>query len=163
MLQSSTSSEMLFTACRNWLPRCFSPIARYNSVHLCLALVAQYGYYIHQMGVNTAYLNGVIDTKIYIKQPEYFLKQDSDSKVCLLRSLFMDWNKPEGIGMKSLIKSFLLWTYRYDSDSCVYVKRQTLVVLIVLIYVDDLLITDDLLIVKRKLLPSRNSCNRNFV
>ena len=40
---------------------------------------------VHQMNVKTAFLNGDLDEEIYLDQPEGFVVQGQESKVCKLR------------------------------------------------------------------------------
>jgi hypothetical protein len=52
-------------------------------------LVASYGLLIHQMDVKTTFLNGEMDEKIYMEQPDGFVVKGQESKVCkLLKSLY---------------------------------------------------------------------------
>eukprot|EP00253_Pinus_taeda_P023124 PITA_23124 len=44
----------------------FSPVARYSSIRMILALSTQMGWHIHQMDVKTTFLNGVIQEEVYI-------------------------------------------------------------------------------------------------
>ena len=50
----------------------FAPVTRYSSITTILALSAQMGWHIHQMDVNTAFLNGIIEEEVYIEQHEGF-------------------------------------------------------------------------------------------
>jgi len=42
----------------------FSPIARYSSIRLILALLKQMGWNIHQMDLEISFLNGVIEKEV---------------------------------------------------------------------------------------------------
>ena len=46
--------------------------APYSSIWTILALSMQMGWHIHHMDVKTAFLNGIIEEEVYIKQPEGF-------------------------------------------------------------------------------------------
>ena len=50
----------------------FAPVARYSSIISILALLAQMGWPIYQMDLNTTFLNGVIEEYVYIEQPKGF-------------------------------------------------------------------------------------------
>jgi hypothetical protein len=63
----------------------FSPVARFESLRLLLALAALEDWEIHQMDVKSAFLNGVLDEEIYMEQPEGFVDPDHPNKVCLLK------------------------------------------------------------------------------
>ena len=45
----------------------FSPVVRYSSIRSLLAFVVQHNYLIHQMDVETAFLNGKLDEEIYMQ------------------------------------------------------------------------------------------------
>lgn len=60
----------------------FSPVARYSSIISMLALSAQMGWEIHQMDVNTTFLNGNIEEEVYIEYPKGFETFDHESHVC---------------------------------------------------------------------------------
>ena len=63
----------------------FAPVVKYVSLRTVLAIANQYDMEVHQMDVNSAYLNGDIDAEIYIKQPEGYIDPDNPRKVCKLR------------------------------------------------------------------------------
>ena len=50
----------------------FSPVIRYDSVRVLLAVAASRQFKVHQMDVTTAFLHGDIDAEIYMKQPPGF-------------------------------------------------------------------------------------------
>ena len=47
----------------------FARVARMTSIRVILAIAALEGLQVHQMDVNSAYLNGHMDTDIYLRQP----------------------------------------------------------------------------------------------
>ena len=49
-----------------------------------MALVAYFDLELHQMNVNTAFLNGELEKEVYMKQPEGFSSSDGDHLVCKL-------------------------------------------------------------------------------
>ena len=63
----------------------FSPVARFKSLRLLLALAALEDWEIHQMDVKLAFLNGLLDEEIYMEQPQGFIDPDHPHKVCLLK------------------------------------------------------------------------------
>ena len=54
----------------------FAPIARYTSIRTIMALNSMMKWYLHQMDVNTTFLNGMIEEEVYIEQPEGFEIKD---------------------------------------------------------------------------------------
>ena len=51
----------------------FSPVARFESLRLLLALAALEDWEIHQMDVKSAFLNGVLEEEIYMEQPQHMM------------------------------------------------------------------------------------------
>ncbi|GJW24464.1 zinc finger, CCHC-type containing protein, partial [Tanacetum coccineum] len=67
----------------------YTPVARITTIRLLLALAAIHNLVIHQMDVKTAFLNGDLDEKVYMKQPKGFVMPGNEHKVCkLVKSLY---------------------------------------------------------------------------
>ena len=54
----------------------FSPVSRYTSFRTIMVLSAMMKWDLHQMDVNTTFLNGVIEEEVYIEQPQGFEVED---------------------------------------------------------------------------------------
>lgn len=61
----------------------YSPVLRYTSIRLLIALAVKYDYMIDQMDAVTAFLQGELSEEIYIQQPESF--HDATNRVCKLK------------------------------------------------------------------------------
>lgn len=117
----------------------YSPVVRFSSIRMLMAIAVKYQLRIEQMDVVTAFLHGEVKETIYMKQPENY--DDGTGKVCkLLKSLYglkqasRNWNvKLNGV----LVKAGFT---RCKSDPCIYVRRINDSMIIVAVYVDDLLI-----------------------
>nr|GEY24655.1 zinc finger, CCHC-type [Tanacetum cinerariifolium] len=67
----------------------YALVARITTIRLLLSLVAIHNLVIHQMDVNTAFLNGDLDEEVYMKQPEGFIMPGNENKACkLVKSLY---------------------------------------------------------------------------
>ena len=82
----------------------FSPVAMLKSIIILLSIVAHYDYEIWQMDVKTAFLNGNLEEKIYMIQPEGFIAKNQEHMVCKLKDPFMDLSKHLGHETLDLIK-----------------------------------------------------------
>ena len=67
----------------------FSLVTRIASIRLLIAVATIHDLKIHQMNVETSFLNGDLDGEIYMDQPEDFVEYGQESKVCkLTKSLY---------------------------------------------------------------------------
>ena len=130
----------------------FSPVVKHTSIRVILALVASYNLELDQMDVKTAFLHGLLDEEIFMKQPEGYEVTGKENMVCLLKK-----------SLYGLKQSPRQWYLRFDSfvvskgyqrssyDSCVYLKKEsTGNYIYLLLYVDDMLIvSNDVEAIKR--------------
>ena len=67
----------------------YSPVTRISSICMLIAIAAIHNFEIHQMDVQTAFLNGDLDEEIYMEQLEGFIVPGQEKKVCrLFKSLY---------------------------------------------------------------------------
>ncbi|KAL7731590.1 hypothetical protein ACLKA6_017529 [Drosophila palustris] len=64
----------------------YSPVVRYATIRMVLAMAAEHELHVHQLDVSTAYLNGDLEETVYMKQPEQF-DDGSGSVLKLKKSL----------------------------------------------------------------------------
>lgn len=118
----------------------FSPVVRYSSLRILLALAVEYDLHVHQMDVTSAYLNGILGEEVYMIQPEKFVDKNHPQKVCKLKKALYglkqagrEWNVKLdsvlcGIGFK-----------RCKADTCVYTMNINNEINLVAVYVDDIM------------------------
>ncbi|KAL2248445.1 UNVERIFIED_CONTAM: Retrovirus-related Pol polyprotein from transposon TNT 1-94 [Sesamum indicum] len=63
----------------------FSPVVKYTTISIILALTAHYNWELKQMDVKTAFLHGDLDENIYMCQPTGFVDDSKPDYVCLLK------------------------------------------------------------------------------
>jgi len=119
----------------------FSPVARYDSIRILLAIAAQYNMQVVQFDIKCAYIYGDIDKIVYMKQPLGFVDKTRPDLVCRLqRSLYgckqsgRCWNQKfvtvmEGLGFKQI-----------NPDTCVFTTNIDGIPVYLCLYVDDGLI-----------------------
>eukprot|EP00253_Pinus_taeda_P032502 PITA_32502 len=119
----------------------FSPVAKMNSVYLVLSLAASFKWEVHQMDVKFAFLHGDLHEEIYMEQPIGFIQTDSSLVCWLKKSLYGLKQAPQAWYAK--MDSFLLDSgfSRCHSDNTVYTKKVGKSLIILVIYVDDLILT----------------------
>ncbi|KAL2251628.1 UNVERIFIED_CONTAM: Retrovirus-related Pol polyprotein from transposon TNT 1-94 [Sesamum indicum] len=119
----------------------FSPVVKYTTVRIILALTADYDWELKQMDVKTAFLHGDLDENIYMTQPSGFSDISKPDYMCLLKkSLYglkqspRQWNKKFDVFVLSL--NFT----RSNYDHCLYFKYVDNTPIFLVLYVDDMLI-----------------------
>jgi hypothetical protein len=112
-----------------------------NSIRLVLALVASHKWEVHQMDVKSAFLHGDLQEEIYMKQPPGYVQNDS-SLVCRLKKYLYGF-KQAPRAWYAKMGSFHIATgfSRCHSDPNVYTKKVGSHLIILVLYVDDLILT----------------------
>ena len=64
----------------------FSPVVRFASIRLILAIMERMDLELHQMDVKTTFLNGELDEEIYMEKPLGFEFKGQERKVCKLKA-----------------------------------------------------------------------------
>ncbi|CAM8951545.1 unnamed protein product [Rhodiola kirilowii] len=122
----------------------FSPVAKLNTVRVLLSIAANLDWPLNQLDVKNAFLNGDLEEEVYMEPPPGFIEKFGN-KVCKLkRSLY---------GLKQSPRA---WFERFtnflksqgytqgQSDHTLFVKKSTTNKMTVLIvYVDDIILTGD--------------------
>lgn len=118
----------------------FAPVVKQSTFRLFLVISSKENLHVFHYDFKTAFLNGEIDTNLYMKQPDGYIKYDSNF-VCKL-------NK----GIYGLKQSARIWNLTIDKylqeigftkgnyDQCLYKRNQSNELVYILIYVDDILI-----------------------
>lgn len=119
----------------------YSPVVSYDTVKLSLALAAHFRMAVHQIDVKTAFLNGQLKETIYMKIPEGFQTKENQGKVFKINGALyglkqapLIWNNKidqtlKGLGFKSCSR-----------EPCLYWKREDGILVLVVLYVDDMLV-----------------------
>ena len=118
----------------------FAPVAKMDSIRLVLAISASKHWEVHHMDVKSAFLHGDLHEEIYMKHPEGYITDPS--LVCKLKkSLYGLKQAPRE--WYSKMDAFLLSQnfQRCRSDTNVYLQQHDDHLIIIVLYVDDLLIT----------------------
>ena len=122
----------------------FSPVAMYTSIETILSLASNMKWKLHQMDVNTSFLNGLIEEEVYIKQPQRFKTNDQKNHVCILKKALYGLKKASK-AWYGRINGFLmsLGFTKSKVDSNLYYKIEDDGIIILLLYVDDLFLTGE--------------------
>ena len=117
----------------------YSPVARFTSIRLVLALASLLNLTVHQMDVETAFLNAELKEDIYMYPPAGMIVAPGNV-LKLNRTLYGLKQAPrEWYGN---LHSFLLSQgfSSVSNDSCVYIRKTDRGTVVIAVYVDDLII-----------------------
>jgi hypothetical protein len=122
----------------------FALVARYTCIRTIIAFATKMKWKLHHMDVKTTFLNGVIEEEVYVEQPQGFEVEYIKAHVCRL--------KKDLYGLKQAPRS---WYGRIDSfltilgftkskaNSNLYFKVMNDELVILLLYVDELILTGE--------------------
>lgn len=134
----------------------FSPVAKMATVKLLLKVAASKKWFLHQLDISNAFLNGELDEEIYMKLPEGYAERKGDlppNAVCKLKKSIYGLKQASRQWFKKFSTSlFQLGFQKAHGDHTLFVRQTENDFVAVLVYVDDIVIasTDDAVAVKLK-------------
>lgn len=116
----------------------FSPVVKFTSIRVFLALAASLSLKVYQLDVKTAYLNGEIDKQIFMTQPDGF--DDQSGRVLELLKAIYGLKQASCAWSKKLNQVLIsLGFKRLESDHSVFIFRRQLSLIIIPAYVNNLM------------------------
>lgn len=133
----------------------FAPVAKMTTVRALLAVAVMKEWHVHQLDVSNAFLNGELEETVYMSMPRGYSSYGSRIKlgymetggaktklVCrLMKALYgllqasRQWHHKLSVTLVSIGFS------RSKADYCLYLRVEDGIITLVLIYVDDILIS----------------------
>ncbi|KAL0314880.1 UNVERIFIED_CONTAM: Retrovirus-related Pol polyprotein from transposon RE1, partial [Sesamum angustifolium] len=122
----------------------FSPVAKMVTVRSIFSLAAFKNWKIWQLDVNNAFLYGELDREVLMEQPPGFVSEEFPTHVCLLKNALYGLKQAPRAWYGKVAQYFIFCGFRVvDLDSSLFVKTKSKGHLLVLLYVDDMLITGE--------------------
>lgn len=137
----------------------FSPVAKLTTIRVLLALAVSKGWTLWKMDVSKTFLYGDLDHVIHMEQPMGFESTKYPNYVCKLKKALYGLKQSPRAWFGKIVEflehnGFIITT----DDASLFVKTIGDKVAVVLVYVDDLIITSDL--VEVITLLKENLCTR---
>ncbi|PIL36305.1 hypothetical protein GSI_01968 [Ganoderma sinense ZZ0214-1] len=120
----------------------FSPVVRFETVRLIMALAALEDWHISGLDVRSAYLYGKLDEEIYLEQPEGFRISGSEHNVFRLKRALYGLKQAGLAWWRTLSESMKLMGYKRltnDAGLYIYKRHSDGELVVVIVYVDDAL------------------------
>ncbi|KAL0557027.1 hypothetical protein IC582_005545 [Cucumis melo] len=120
----------------------FAPVARMTSVRNLLAIAAAKQWPLLQMDVKNVFLNGTLYEEIYMKPP--LGTTPPPQKVCLLRRALYGLKQAPRAWFATFSSTITQLGFTSSShDSALFTRQTPNVIVLLLLYVDDMIITGD--------------------
>jgi hypothetical protein len=120
----------------------FAPVARITSVRTLLAIAATRQWKLTQMDVKNAFLNGELEEEVYMRPPPGYTCQEN--KVCRLRKALYGLKQALRAWFSKFHKTITQLNFSSSAhDSALFTRKTDNGTVVLLLYVDDMIITGD--------------------
>ncbi|XP_071680293.1 uncharacterized protein [Lolium perenne] len=138
----------------------FSPVVKIATIRTVLAISVSRGWKLRQLDVKNAFLHGVLEEEVYMKQPPGFEDPHAPHYICKLdKALYGLKQAPRAWYSRLSSKLCTLGFTPSRADTSLFLYTKSGIVIFLLIYVDDIIVTsssDDAIYVLLR------SLNENF-
>jgi hypothetical protein len=119
----------------------YNPVAKMTTVRAIIVMAATKGWSLHQMDVKNSFLHGDL-REVYMEQPPGYVDQIRPNLVCRLKKTLYGLKQTprawsDNIGQYLITSGF----QTSNADFSLYVKKTDHGIVVIVIYVDDLIIT----------------------
>ncbi|CAL5418427.1 unnamed protein product [Camellia sinensis] len=120
----------------------FAPVAKMNSIRAILSCAANLGWPLQQLDVKNAFLHGDLEEEVYMDIPPGFSSQSTVGKVCRLKKALYGLKQSPRAWFDRFLKAMLRFGYKQsNADHTMFVKRHANKVTVLIVYVDDIVVT----------------------
>jgi hypothetical protein len=120
----------------------YNPVIMPTMVHLVLSLAISEGWLIHQIDIQNTFFHGNLSEDIYMTQPLGFNHPQFSSHICKLKKALYGLKQALRAWFSKLSNKLIeLGFVSSKLDSSLFINRTSTYTMLVLIYVDDIIIT----------------------
>jgi histone deacetylase 1/2 len=120
----------------------FSPVVKIATIRIVLSIAVSRDWSLRQLDVKNAFLHGVLEEEVYMKQPPGFENPDTPHHVCRLdKALYGLKQAPRAWYSRLSAKLQDLGFLPSKADTSLFLYNKSGVTIFVLIYVDDIIVT----------------------
>ncbi|KAH9769651.1 retrovirus-related pol polyprotein from transposon RE1 [Citrus sinensis] len=120
----------------------FSPVVKPCTIRIILSLTVMNHWPIRQLDINNAFLNGILTEEVFMHQPEGFIHPQFPSHVCKLTKALYGLKQAPRAWYDRLKLSLLNWGFiASKSDTSLFIFHKAGDIVVILVYVDDILVT----------------------
>jgi histone deacetylase 1/2 len=136
----------------------FSPVIKPTTIRLLLSLAITNGWHLRQLDVQNAFLHGVLDDEVYMRQPPGFQDSATPHYVCrMVKALYglkqapRAWHAHLGAALRA--HGFVPST----ADTSLFMSRRPEVTMYLLVYVDDIILVSSSTVAASRLVHNLRS------
>ncbi|BBN68591.1 hypothetical protein Prudu_489S000400 [Prunus dulcis] len=119
----------------------FSPVAKPVTIRLLLTFAVQFNWFLHQLDISNAFLHGDLKEEVFMHQPPGFSDPNFPNHVCQLKKSLYGLKQAPRAWFDKLFQALKsLGFTQSSSDASLFVLKVPVLV-IVLVYVDDILVS----------------------
>ena len=122
----------------------FAPVPKLNTIHVLLSLAANLDWPLHQLDIKNAFINGNLNEEIYMELPPGFKSTGQTRLVCKLKKTIYGLRQSPRGWFERFTKVVRKQKYKQaHTDHTLFYKHEGGKSTILLVYVDDIIITGD--------------------
>jgi Reverse transcriptase (RNA-dependent DNA polymerase) len=120
----------------------YSPVVRPTTIRIALSLALTFNWPIRQLDVSNAFLNGDLQERVFMEQPQGFIDPNKPDYVCLLQKSLYGLRQAPRSWFEKLSSTLLQFGFKSSYfDPSMFIAQHQGHTLILLVYVDDIIIT----------------------
>jgi hypothetical protein len=122
----------------------FSPVIKPQTIRLVLSLALIHGWSLRQLDVKNAFLHGSLKEVVYMEQPPGFSNSHFPKHVCRLHKALYGLKQAPRAWFDRFSSFLLTLGFKCSTaDSSLFIFRSKNVIILLLVYVDDIIVTSN--------------------
>ena len=120
----------------------FSHVVKHATIRIVLSLAISYNWQIKQIDIQNAFLHGALEVEVYMAQPQGYIHPEYPNHLCRLhKSIYGLKQAPRAWFSRLTDKLRIIGFSASKADPSLFIWNRNNVLVVVLIYVDDIIIT----------------------
>ncbi|KAJ3676869.1 hypothetical protein LUZ60_002593 [Juncus effusus] len=120
----------------------FSPVVKPTTIRVVLTLALSKGWSVRQLDVNNAFLNGDLEETVFMQQPPGFVDDSRPNHECLLKKALYGLKQAPRAWFTKLKSTLINLDFVGSrTDTTLFIRFQHDELLVLLVYVDDIIVT----------------------